>query len=94
MNDKIMTLHPDGKAGVNINVPKYELIKEAILVVIRELGEVTFTDLVAAVDHRLAGQFDGSIAWYVTTVKLDLEARTIIERIPGHKPQQLRLTNE
>ena len=29
--------------------------------------------------------------WYLTTVKLDLEARNIIERIPNKSPQQLRL---
>jgi hypothetical protein len=32
----------------------------------------------------------GSIPWYTTTIKLDLETRGEIERIPGSKPQRLR----
>jgi hypothetical protein len=34
----------------------------------------------------------GSVSWYTITVKLDLEARGLIERIPGVKPQRLRLS--
>jgi hypothetical protein len=32
----------------------------------------------------------GSVSWYTTTVKLDLEVRGEIERIEGSKPQRLR----
>ena len=49
------------------------------------------TDLVEDVGRKLDGSFDGSINWYVTTVKLDLEARGVVERIPGKSPQRLRL---
>jgi hypothetical protein len=35
--------------------------------------------------------FEGSIPWYVTTVKLDLEARGVIERVPGPGEQKLTL---
>ena len=50
-------------------------------------------DLTADVHEELEGSFDGSITWYVTTVKLDLEARGLIERIPRSSPQRLRLVN-
>jgi hypothetical protein len=33
----------------------------------------------------------GSLVWYVTTVKLHLEAIGEIERVPGAKPQRIRL---
>jgi hypothetical protein len=33
----------------------------------------------------------GSVSWYTTTVKLDLEVKGEIERIPGSSPQRLRL---
>ncbi len=43
---------------------------------------------------RLPGDFEGSVGWYATTVKLDLEARGLIERMPGESPQVLRLTGK
>jgi len=39
----------------------------------------------------LQSSFDGSISWYVTTVKLDAEARGLIQRVPKSRPQRLRL---
>lgn len=92
MEDRIMTLHPDPqKEGVNINRDKYEQIKSAILSTLKERGELSFKELNKTVNQQLSGHFDGSISWYVTTIKLDLEARREIERIPGSKPQMLRL---
>jgi Family of unknown function (DUF6958) len=32
----------------------------------------------------------GSVGWYTTSVNLDLEARGLIERVPGAQPQRLR----
>lgn len=92
MEERIMTLHPAGKLGVNISKLKYEVIRMAILDAIESRGELPFLDLAAAVTQRLEADFEGSIGWYVTTVKLDLEARGLIERIPGQGPQVLRLT--
>lgn len=95
MSEKILTRHPDeGKSGVNIDKQKYDVIREAILEAIRDHGEITFKELTENVRRKLEGTFDGSIPWYVTTVKLDLEARGIIERIPKRSPQQLRLVAE
>ena len=91
MEERIMTLHPEGKAGVNIAKEKYDIVREAILGSVRTHGEITFTDLTEDVRRSLVGKFDGSITWYVTTVKLDLEARGIIERVPRSSPQLLRM---
>lgn len=90
MTDRILTLHPDGKQGVNIEALKYEEIKQAILASLTH-RELLFRDLPASVSAHLTAPFDGSIGWYTTTVKLDLEARGLIERVPGHSPQKLRL---
>jgi hypothetical protein len=49
--------------------------------------------LIALVEGRLTTEERRAIAsvgWYVTTVKLDLEARKRIERVPGSNPQLLR----
>jgi len=92
MKERIMSRHPDpSKSGVRIGRRKYETIREAILESIRAQQEISFTDLTEAVKQRVGGAFPGSVTWYVTTVKLDLEARGIVERIPGRKPQHIRL---
>jgi hypothetical protein len=94
MAEKILTLHPQGKQGVNISRAKYEQMRDTIAQLLQAHGPLTFTDLTRLVNERLTGHFDGSISWYCTTVKLDLEARRVIERIPKTSPPQLRLTAE
>jgi hypothetical protein len=90
--ERIVTLHPEeGKQGTNIDRHKYETIRDAILEATQERGTIAFRDLTDAVRERVGGDFQGSVSWYVTTVKLDLEARGLLERISGRKPQQLQL---
>ena len=89
MADKIRTLHPAGKAGVNIDKRKYDTIRNTILDLLQENDAMTFTGLTEEVRGRLEGTFAGSISWYVTTVKLDLEARGEIARVPKSSPQRL-----
>jgi len=89
-SERIMTQHPAGKQGVNISRAKYDAMRGAILEALAEREPQTFRELQAAVEERLAGSFEGSIGWYYTTVKLDLEARAVIERIPDRSPQELR----
>lgn len=91
MDEKILTRHPDpGKQGVSISKAKYDVIRGTILDLLQTNGEMTFAELSNAANERLDGKFDGSISWYVTTVKLDLEAREVIQRVPKSKPQRLR----
>jgi hypothetical protein len=90
--EKILTLHPEeGKQGVNISRTKYEMIRQAILDAVRSQGIITYHGLVSLVDYNLRNRFEGSVPWYVTTVKLDLEARGVIERVPGPGEQKLSL---
>lgn len=91
MKDMIRTLHPEKKQGVNINKTKYEIIRKAILSALRTQKEMTFMNLSRAVEKEVNGNFDGSVMWYVTTVKLDLEARGIVKRVPNSRPQLVRL---
>lgn len=91
MSERIQTLHPAGKQGVNISKEKYETMKAAIIQVLQEQGEMTFYGLNDEVGRLLEGIFEGSIGWYYTSVKLDLEARGVIERL-GKSPQRIRLT--
>jgi hypothetical protein len=87
----IQTEHPQGKQGVNISQAKYDVIRDAILETLDTHGEMTFKALSQTVNEKLQGKFDGSISWYVTTVKLDLEARQIIKRVSTTGPQRLQL---
>ncbi|MEL6308200.1 MAG: hypothetical protein AAFR81_09705 [Chloroflexota bacterium] len=90
--ERIRTLHPSGKQGVNIDKTKYDTVANTITDILRE-GDVTFSALTDKVGEAIGDDFDGSVGWYVTTVKLDLEARGTIERIPNQSPQVLRLSD-
>ena len=82
MEGKILTLHPQGKRGVNISRSKYESMKKTIVEILGK-AELTHAELTAAVEKKLKGKFDGSIPWYMEGTKLDLEARGVIQRVPG-----------
>ena len=88
-DEKILTKHPLGKSGKNISKESYETLKKAILLVLRG-KELTHSELLDKVNKGLKGKFSGNISWYAETVKLDLEARKIIERTSS-KPQKYRL---
>jgi len=91
-DDRIYAQHPDpDKQGVRIARGKYEAVQRAIEEALEREGTLTFTELRAAVEEALGDGFDGSPGWYYATVKLDLEARGVIERVAGARPQQLRL---
>ncbi len=88
---RILTLHPKGKKGVNILKTKYDVIKDYIIAKVEEYGEITYSDLNDFAIRDLSETFDGKVGWYVVSVKLDLEAREIIERIPKTSPHKLRM---
>jgi hypothetical protein len=91
MKNLIRTLHPEKKQGVNISREKYEIISQAILSALGTQKEMTFMNLSRAVEKEVHGSFEGSVMWYVTTVKLDLEARGKIKRVPNSRPQLVKL---
>jgi uncharacterized protein DUF6958 len=91
MKDTIRTLHPDKKQGVNISREKYEIIRKAILSALHKQNEISFMNLSRAVEKEVNGTFEGSVNWYVTAVKLDLEARGMIKRVHHSRPQLVRL---
>lgn len=89
--EKVKTLHPEGKNGVNIDRVKYEALKRFILDTVSSHPGITYQELNQQGIDSLKGSFSGSVPWYLVTVKLDLEARGMIERIPGTSPHQLRI---
>lgn len=89
IEEKILTKHPLGKSGRSVSKEKYDTVKQALLQALRK-KELTHTELMNQLNKSLKSKFSGNISWYSETVKLDLEARKIIERTAS-KPQKYRL---
>lgn len=91
--ERILTLHPRGKNGVNILKRRYDQIKDTLISILEESGEMEFKQLNVQATNRLRDSFDGKLTWYVVTVKQDLEARGIIQQAQGRGSQRVRLIN-
>ena len=88
--EQIQTLHPlPGKANKKIAQEKYNFIREHLLKIIAK-NELTHTELMEALYKNVKDIFEGGVQWYGETVKLDLEARKVIERT-GTRPEKYRL---
>lgn len=83
-----------GKKGTHIVQWKYDLVRSFLLKRIPKTKEgIEFQGLADTIGKALSASEKselGSVAWYTTTVKLDLEVKQEIERIAGSKPQRLR----
>lgn len=98
VSEKVVCLNPDpGKQATRIEAWKYEAVKRAIFEVIEaQGGKVRFKDLAEFISARLTVSDRarlGSAGWYTTVVKLDLEARGELRRVPGSSPQVLELAD-
>ncbi len=88
--DLIQTMHPDpAKTNKQISAEKYTVIRDNILSLLKN-RELTHTELMEQLYQKVKDTFEGNVQWYGETVKLDLEARKIIERT-GNKPDRYRL---
>ncbi|MEP7266422.1 MAG: hypothetical protein ABI844_02260 [Saprospiraceae bacterium] len=89
--EKIQTLHTKkGKTNKSISLEKYQVIKFHLLAIAKQ-SQPDHTELMEQLFARVKDNFKGGVQWYGETVKLDLEARGIIERIPG-KPEKYKLS--
>ena len=81
---KVQTLSPIiGSGGTRISKTKYDAYKKAILKVVPKSNDgIAFKELPKAVKRQLPKSIEGSVNWYTVCVKLDLEARGLIERVP------------
>ena len=88
--EQIQTLHPQpGKTNKRISLEKYTQIRNTILSLLVGV-ELTHTELMEQLYNEVKNNFEGGVQWYGETVKLDLEARKIIERT-GTKPERYRI---
>jgi hypothetical protein len=83
-----------GKKSKNIPQWKYDAIRTAIRKVVpRNKEGIEFAALFALVEQALSAEDKknlGSIPWHTTHVKLDMECKGELERVPDSKPQRLR----
>ena len=88
MDQKIQLLHPAGKNAVRIDREKYDILKKALISVLKTKGESTHKELFKSVSDYLKVNridFEGSVEWHLESVKLDMEAKKEIKRV-GEKP--------
>ena len=86
---QVKTKHPLGKSNKPVDKHDYDVFKAAIL---SALGrkDLTHTELLKELTRSLRGKFTGNVGWHVMVVKLDLEARKLIERTSA-RPRKYRL---
>lgn len=85
MHDTIETLHPDpGQAGVRLKAKRYRQVRAALLKVIPDWPPGVEIDKLPDVVRPLLSTVrfrDLSLEEFVHAVRLDLEARGVLERI-------------
>lgn len=93
--ETITALHPDPeKQGTRVTKTTYEAYRAALFKVIPTSEEGVFY---AALSQAVVPHLDADLvastspSWWVTTVKLDMEARGEVERVPGKGKQRVRL---
>lgn len=91
--DRITMQNPNtGRTDNTMDRKMYDPVRTAILQALNDVDGVRFSDLPAEVEARTPAAMWASskVGWYTTSVKLDLEARGLLERFDS--PQRLRLT--
>jgi hypothetical protein len=94
MEQKIQLLHPAGKNAVKIDTGKYNILRKALISVLETKGELTHKELFKSVSDYLKVNkidFEGSVEWYLESVKLDMEAKKEIRRVGDRPPLKYAL---
>jgi hypothetical protein len=93
VSDRVQCRHPDpAKSAPSIDRGMYEVTRDAILAAVPMEGEgLPFAGLAGEVERRTPpGTWaTASVGWYTTLVKLDLEARGVLQRAATRGPQRL-----
>ncbi len=89
-------LHPDpAKKGGRVTKSTYDIYRDAFLQVVpTDEGGIELQPLIDGIVPLLpqAVRENTSPGWWMMTVKLDLEARGVIERVAGKGKQRVRRT--
>lgn len=96
MEQKVQLQHPAGKHAVKIDKNKYEILSKSITRCLNKTP-LTHKELFGAVVADLKKKkitFEGSVEWYMESVKLDLEAKKFLQRIKENSQLKFALTTK
>jgi hypothetical protein len=96
METKIQLNHPAGKKAVRMDKDKYDILRKAIFRCLKN-KTLTHTELLEAIiaDFKKNKiKFAGSIEWYMESVKLDLEANKLIQRVKDKLQLKFQLVSK
>ena len=91
MDQRVQLKHPRGKKPISMSREKYNLLKPMLLKYLRAKGKASFSTMTNGLAKELKTnklKFEGSLPWHLEWVKLDLEARKVIKRVPATTPQE------
>ncbi|MBI1904553.1 MAG: hypothetical protein HYS13_25950 [Planctomycetia bacterium] len=94
MNDKVLCRTPTpGKKPTRIDRWKFDAVRKAILRIVPKQGRgVLFMELPKLVKAKVSAKERaklGNFSWYTTSVKLEMEVRGELRRVPDAQPQRL-----
>ena len=92
-DDRVLCRSPQAAGTTRIPSWKFECMRRALHEVLSAADEVPYKDLKALVETRISDEERaalGSLGWHLATVKLELEVRGELERVPGARPQRVR----
>ncbi len=83
----MMPADPASRASARISPERYTLVRTALLRLLPREGDgITWAELCAGIAPLLPATLfpqPGVMRWYAKAVRLDLETRGVIERVPG-----------
>ena len=82
ITQKVECLNPNTGRKMNIDKSTYDLISKAIYHTLKQVGAITFTQLLEGVEKCINQQkikFEGNVGWYTVSIKNDLQARGVID---------------
>jgi hypothetical protein len=93
--DKVPCRTPTPRKSGVTNVPKwkFDVCRAAILSALHQ-GPIQGQQMAERAGREMtAHDVDalGSLGWHITTVRLEMEVRGEIERVPGKRPLELKL---
>jgi hypothetical protein len=95
-NKAILTSRPNRRPGVRMKMDQYTRLSDFIVTAIDQHSEIRLDQLLEIAQSKFIPEFPADeIGWYILQVKLDLEAKGIIEqKITQHYPRKTTIVRK